>query len=174
MSSGSVARRLPEGGAGAGLVGAAPVRPALDRAAAPPLRLHPLDANSGRMLLQAWIASRGLIALVALLLAVRQGRTLTDMVSNWDVQHFARLAEGGYAAEPGGILMAFFPGLPVILSMFLQLGVPVAITGVVLSLICSMLAALALVRLGGPWAAIVWLFAPTAVFTAVPYTESLF
>jgi hypothetical protein len=28
--------------------------------------------------------------------------------------------------------MAFFPGLPVILSMFLQLGIPVAISGVVL------------------------------------------
>jgi hypothetical protein len=126
------------------------------------------------MVLQAWIASRGLIALVALLLAVRQGRTVTDMVSNWDVQHFARLAEGGYSAEPGGILMAFFPGLSVILTMFLQLGIPVAVTGVVLSLVCSVLAALALVRLGGPWAAIAWLFAPTAVFTAVPYTESLF
>jgi hypothetical protein len=41
-----------------------------------------------------------LIAVVALLLAIRQGRTLTNMVSNWDVQHFARLAEGGYFAEP--------------------------------------------------------------------------
>ena len=29
-------------------------------------------------------------------------------------------------------------------------------------------------RLGGPWAAVAWLFAPTAVFTTVPYTESLF
>ena len=44
-----------------------------DRAAAPPLRLHPLDARSGRMVLQAWIASRGLIALVALLLAMTAG-----------------------------------------------------------------------------------------------------
>jgi Mannosyltransferase (PIG-V) len=138
------------------------------------LRLHRLDLTSGRMVLQAWIASRGLIAVVALVLAVWQGRTLTNMVSNWDVQHFTRLAEGGYYAEPDGTLMAFFPGLPVILSMFLQLGVPVAITGVVLSLICSAVAAVALMRLGGPWAAIIWLFAPTAVFTTVPYTESLF
>ncbi len=36
------------------------------------------------------------------------------------------------------------------------------------------MAAAALIRLGGPWAAIAWLFAPTAVFTTVPYTESLF
>ena len=57
------------------------------------MQLHPLDVRSGRMVVQAWIASRGLIAAVALLLAVQQGRSLTDMVSNWDVQHFAHLAE---------------------------------------------------------------------------------
>ena len=77
-------------------------------------------------------------------------------------------------ADPDGTLMAFFPGLPVIFWLFEQLGVPVAITGVVLSLACSAFAAAALYRLGGPWAAVAWLFAPTAVFTVVPYTESLF
>jgi hypothetical protein len=96
------------------------------------------------------------------------------MVSGWDVQHFTRLAEGGYLAEPGGILMAFFPGLPSLLHAFLLLGIPVAVSGVVLSTVCSGIAAAALVRLGGPWAAAAWLFAPTAVFTVVPYTESLF
>jgi len=123
---------------------------------------------------QAWLGSRLLIVLVALLLAVREGRTVTDMVSGWDVQHFTKLAEGGYFAEPNGMLMAFFPGLPSILRLFLTLGVPVAIGGVVLSTVCSAVAALALVRLGGPWAAVAWLFAPVAVFTVVPYTESLF
>jgi hypothetical protein len=138
------------------------------------VKLHPLDARSGRMVIQAWIASRGLIAMVALLIAVRDHRSLTDLVSNWDVRHFTRLAEGGYFAEPDGILMAFFPALPAILRGFLALGVPVVIAGVVLSSACSALAAAALIRLGGPWAAIAWLFAPTAVFTTVPYTESLF
>ena len=38
----------------------------------------------------------------------------------------------------------------------------------------SAVAAAALLRLGGPWAAVAWLFAPTAVFTTVPYTESVF
>jgi hypothetical protein len=95
-------------------------------------------------------------------------------VSKWDVQHFAELAVSGYFAEPNGTLMAFFPGWPLILSVFAQLGVPVAIGGVVLSTACSAVAAAALYRLGGPWAAVAWLFAPTAVFTMVPYTESLF
>jgi hypothetical protein len=70
--------------------------------------------------------------------------------------------------------MAFFPGLPALLALGLGLGVPVAVTGVVVSLACSAVAAAALYRLGGPVAAVAWLFAPTAVFTTVPYTESLF
>ena len=60
------------------------------------------------------------------------------------------------------------------LSIGLNLGIPVALTGVVVSLAGSAVAAAALLRLGGPWAAVAWLFAPTAVFTTVPYTESLF
>jgi hypothetical protein len=132
------------------------------------------SSSPGRIVIQAWLASRGLIVAVALLLAVVQHRTLTNMVSNWDVEHFSKLAAGGYFADPNGTLMAFFPGLPVIFSLFSQLGVPVAITGVVLSTVCSAIAAAALYRLGGPWAAVAWLFAPTAVFTMVPYTESLF
>ena len=129
---------------------------------------------SGRLVVQAWVLSRGLIALVALLLAVFKGVDLVNQVSNWDVQHFARLATGGYLAEPDGQLMAFFPGLPAILGSFARLGVPIWLTGLLLAAVCSALAAAALVRLGGPWAAIGWLFAPTAVFTTVPYTESLF
>ncbi len=125
-------------------------------------------------MVQAWLASRGLIALVALVLGIVEGRSLTDMVSNWDVQHFVRLAEGGYRAEPDNLLMAFFPGLSVLLALFGQVGVAPAVSGVILSTVCSGLAAAALYRLGGTWAAVAWLFAPTAVFTTVPYTESLF
>jgi len=131
-------------------------------------------SSPGRTVIQAWLASRGLILAVALLLAVVQHQTLSDMVSNWDVQHFARLAAGGYFAEPNGTLMAFFPGWPLILSLFGHLGMPVPISGVILSTACSAVAAAALYRLGGPWTAVAWLFAPTAVFTVVPYTESLF
>jgi Mannosyltransferase (PIG-V) len=115
-----------------------------------------------------------MIFAVALVLALVEHRTLSNLVSNWDVQHFANLAAGGYLAEPDGTLMAFFPGWPAILWLFDQLGVPVAISGVIISTTCSAVAAVALYRLGGRWAAVAWLFAPTAVFTVVPYTESLF
>ena len=139
---------------------------------APPAAAPSRDGT--RLVVQAWLASRGLIALVALVLAVTTGRTVTDMVSNWDVQHFARLAAGGYWADADGTLMAFFPGFPGLLALGLAVGVPVAVTGVVVSLACSAVAAGALTRLGGPAAAVAWLFAPTAVFTVVPYTESMF
>ena len=131
-------------------------------------------SSPGRVVVQAWLASRGMIFTVALVLAVVQHRTLPNMVSNWDVQHFGNLAAGGYLAEPDGTLMAFFPGWPTILWLSDQLGVPVAISGVIISTACSAVAAAALYRLGGQWAAVAWLFAPTAVFTVVPYTESLF
>lgn len=130
--------------------------------------------GGGRLVVQAWLASRGLIAAVALLLAVTKHYSLGDQVSNWDVQHFVRLAEGGYLAEPDHQLMAFFPGLPLILGGLAHLGVPIVLTGVLLAGVGSAVAAAALLRLGGPWAAVGWLFAPTAVFTTVPYTESLF
>jgi hypothetical protein len=128
----------------------------------------------GRIVVQAWLASRGLIALVALVLAVAEHRRLGEMVMNWDARHFENLANRGYLGEPDGILMAFFPGLPAVLSLGLSLGIPIALTGVIVSLAGSAVAAAALLRLGGRWAAVAWLFAPTAVFTTVPYTESLF
>ncbi|HLL63800.1 MAG TPA: hypothetical protein VK401_12175 [Propionibacteriaceae bacterium] len=130
--------------------------------------------SDGRIVIQAWLASRGLIAAVALVLAVVEGRSVSEMVSNWDVRHFENLATNGYLGEPDGTLMAFFPGLPTLLALGLAVGLPIQVSGVLLSLAGSAVAAAALLRLGGPWAAVAWLFAPTAVFTAVPYTESLF
>ncbi|MDN5761159.1 MAG: hypothetical protein L0H41_02415 [Microlunatus sp.] len=127
-----------------------------------------------RTILQAWIASRGLIALVALLLAVTQGWGIADVVDQWDVEHFTNLATNGYFGRADGTLMAFFPGLPALLRLGLMLGLPIWVSGVVISAVCSYLAASALARLGGPVAAVAWLFAPTAVFTVVPYTEALF
>lgn len=131
-------------------------------------------AADRRTVLQAWIASRALIALVALLLAVQQGRSVPDMVDQWDVEHFTNLALNGYLGRADGTLMAFFPGLPALLWLGLAVGIPIWVSGVVISAACSYAAASALARLGGPVAAVAWLFAPTAVFTVVPYTEALF
>lgn len=136
------------------------------------MRLARLDPVTTRMVVQGWLASRGLIVIVALLLAIYRDGDVLEMVNHWDALHYGALAEHGYLDDPKR--MAFFPGLPLLLAGGLALGIPYAITGVVLGLLGSALAALALARLGGPWAAIAWLFAPTAVFTVVPYSEALF
>lgn len=133
-----------------------------------------LTDRGRRTVLQAWLASRGLIALVALLLAVFRGHSVSDMVDQWDVEHFTNLAMNGYLGRADGTLMAFFPGLPALLRLGVEIGVPIYVSGVIIAAICSYLAATALARLGGPVAAVAWLFAPTAVFTTVPYTEALF
>ncbi len=126
-------------------------------------------------MVQAWLASRGLIALVALLLRCPSGARVSTMVSNWDVQHFGELAAGGYFCRPDRDADGVLPR---------PAGAAAGRAGdrradpghrhVLIATLGSILAAAALARLGGPWAAVAWLFAPTAVFTTVPYTESLF
>lgn len=125
----------------------------------------------GRFAVQAWIASR-LVLLTALLAqAVILGRTLPAMLSNWDVVHFVEIADQGYQIKND---VAFFPGLPLLFRAGMALGVPPVATGVVVSLVCSGLAAWALYRIAGPFAAAAWSFAPMAVFSFVPYTEAPF
>lgn len=109
--------------------------------------------------------------LVALALMRFQGYALASMFGNWDVAHFVAIATGGYAS---GNDVAFFPGWPLVLRGGLLLGIPALVTGTVAALLASAVAAAALYRIGGAPAAIAWLLAPAAVFTMVPYTESLF
>lgn len=99
------------------------------------------------------------------------GRPLAVALSGWDVQHFEAIARAGYA-DPQNV--AFFPALPAILRAGAQVGIPMALTGVILSTIGAALAAWALFRLEGAVAASLWLVAPMAVFTLVPYTEAPF
>ncbi|WP_051208230.1 mannosyltransferase family protein [Propionicicella superfundia] len=125
-----------------------------------------------QLVAQAWAGSRLLIALAAAyVLATRPDLTLRGILQTWDVVHFIRIAEDGYVAANS---QAFFPGLPLLLRAGSAVGIDPVVGGVLLSLIGSVLATWALYRLGGPGAAIAWLLAPTAVFTVVGYTESLF
>lgn len=146
-----------------------PARPA-DRPARPD-RIDPAGP-SALVVAQAWLGSRLIVLLLAVTLAMAQGQTLTRVLDNWDADLYGKIARDGYLAHENS--MAFFPGLPALMSAGLQLGAPTAITGLVVSGIGSALAAAALTRLANSWVALAWLFAPTAVFTVVPYTESLF
>lgn len=124
-----------------------------------------------RLVVQVWLGTRLLFALAAVAVAVVGRRGLDTVVAQWDVLHFALIARDGYANPQE---MAFFPGLPLVLRAGTLVGLPMVVTGTVLALACSLAAALALGRLGGTWAAVAWLLAPTGVFTAVPYTEAPF
>lgn len=128
-----------------------------------------------RVVAQAWLGSRLLLLLAALYAAWVSGRTAAELVSGWDVQHFLLIAREGYV-KPQEV--AFFPGLPLLLRAAGAVGLPMEVAGVALSVAASGFAAWALYRLGGPRAGVVaaaaWLLAPTAVFTVVGYTESLF
>ncbi|GAA1397956.1 hypothetical protein [Luteococcus peritonei] len=124
-----------------------------------------------RLVVRLWLVSRLLLAVVAVLAMLTQRRTLRQVLSAWDVAHFEAIARNGYAET---IDRAFFPALPLLLRAAGQMGLPMYLSGAVLALGCSLLAALALLRLGGPVAAGLWLFAPTTVFTAVAYTEAPF
>lgn len=127
------------------------------------------------LLAQVFLLSRLAMAVVGGIVMIRNRRTFTDIAANWDVQHFMEIARQGYKnpTDP-----AFFPGWPLVLGRVRDLGIPMDRGGMVISVALSIVAALALYRLAGPklgpWAAGLWLIAPTAIFTVVPYTESLF
>lgn len=123
------------------------------------------------LVVQVWLATRLIFALLAVWLAVQGRRSIESVVVQWDVAHFLLIANEGYANPQE---MAFFPGLPLLLRGATALGLSPVLVGCTLALVCSLAAAFALRRLYGPWAAIAWLLAPTAVFTAVPYTEAPF
>jgi hypothetical protein len=99
------------------------------------------------------------------------GFTFHNAVGRWDVQHYITIANQGYE-NPND--MAFFPGLPLLLKALNNFEVPMEYAGVLLSLLASGIAAAALGRMYGSIAAVLWLIAPTAVFTTVGYTEALF
>ncbi len=125
-----------------------------------------------RLVVQAWVGSRLLVVIAAVIVLITQPQSRLDqMLRNWDVIHFIKISQEGYLAANSE---AFFPGLPVLLRLGATMGVDEVVTGLALSAIGSILASWALYRLGGPLAAVAWLLAPTAVFTVVGYTESLF
>ncbi|EGY77617.1 mannosyltransferase family protein [Cutibacterium avidum] len=128
-------------------------------------------ADDGRLVAQTWLGSRAILFIVAVVGMAGYHRTFSQVTGNWDVQHFMSIARNGYA-DP--LEMAFFPGLPALLKVGSLIGLPMEVTGVLLGLVGSALAAWALFRIGGTVPACLWLIAPTAVFTVVGYTESPF
>lgn len=128
-------------------------------------------SSGARLVVQAWLGTRLVLALVFVTILLTTGRSFEETLGNWDAAHYLAIAESGYADETK---YAFFPGWPLVLRLVGLTGLPLVVVGSVLALVFSAAAAAALYRLAGTAAAAAWLFAPTAIFTAVPYSESLF
>lgn len=123
------------------------------------------------LVLTVWLATRLILFVTAFVVMQRTGDSLETVAGNWDVQHYLGIARSGYADAQN---MAFFPGLPLLMRAFGTLGLSMTLTAALLSNLAALAAALALARMGGPFAACAWLLAPMAVFTSVPYTEAVF
>lgn len=147
------------------------------------MRLGPGDWQAIRL----WAGWRLAVAVLGaatggLIYAGESGYSWSDRWYHWDVVHFVGIAQNGYAGEPTGVPNeAFLPGLPLLMRAGAALGVPEVTTGVAVSALASLVAAVALLRLAeravpgsGPTTLLVWFLAPTAVFLAAPYTEALF
>lgn len=113
--------------------------------------------------------------------------TYVELWNRWDTRWFESIAVYGYVGpyvsdfENFEYNVAFFPGVPMIMRAGTALGLSATATGIVISLIASLLAAAALVRLSqsagdrrARYAAVAFLVAPTAVFLTAAYTEALF
>jgi len=126
---------------------------------------------NARLVAKVWLLSRLMIAAVGVAVMVGEHIDVGTLLRRWDVLHFMAIASDGYADPTSA---AFFPGLPLLLRAGSVIGLPMELTGVLVSLAGSALAAAALYKMFGAPAACLWLIAPTAVFTAVGYTEAAF
>ena len=143
----------------------------LERSTVSPTVKPVTPADDPVLVRRTWIGTRILLGLTLVLVMAAKDLSFVQATGNWDVKHFVNIARHGYA-DP--LEMAFFPGLPAIMHAGSWIGLPPEITGVVVALVCSGLAAAALYRIGGAVPAMLWLIAPTAAFTTIGYTEAPF
>lgn len=128
------------------------------------------------------------IASYIYLILAAPGRTedaILDRFNRYDSYNFMDIAKYGYDGRPDDPdaprLVAFFPGLPLLLRS-LHLVIPdLRLALVLISLVASAVVAVALSRLSesyregsGPWAVLAFFLSPFAVFLLAGYTEALF
>lgn len=116
------------------------------------------------------------------------GRTeapLLDRLTPWDAENFITIAQYGYAGSPGMTdapkLVAFFPGLPLLLRDLHWLVPDYDVLIVLVSFVGNAVVAVALSRLGnsykegaGTWTVLAFFLSPFAVFMWAGYSEAPF
>lgn len=161
------------------------------------IRLPQLSARDGSAL-RLYLLTR--VAVFATVLSggwlfasddARRPVAFLDRWLQWDTHHYRTIAQFGYDGGPGGPtvpLEAFFPGFPIAMRIVHELGgVGYVTAGLLISLVCGAVAALALGRIAAhevgegeagdrlaERTVLLFLLAPSAVFLAAAYTEALF
>jgi len=125
-----------------------------------------------------------LVAIVANWTVLTGNLSLGAYASLWD--HFeslwyADIASNGYVGEGQfQYNTAYFPGTALVMRGGLLLGIQPAVTALVVALIASAAASLALAKIAeargvsSRWTVLAWLIAPTTVFMVAPWSEAPF
>ena len=139
-----------------------------------------------------WLATRVLVLGAAAagswaaLTAGDAGNAYLALWRQWDTNWFESIAVYGYvgpyvnAFQDFHYNVAFFPGYPMFMEVGSWAGIAPVATGLAVSFVASLVAALAVARLTagvggrGIWGATAFLVAPTALFLSAAYTEALF
>lgn len=159
-----------------------------DRSALSPSRLlsRLLPRPGDRTALLIWFFWH--VATYIYMVLAGPGRTedpILHRLTRWDSENFIAIAEYGYDGPPGmedaPKLVAFFPGIPLLLRYLHPLIPDWRLAIVLLSLVASAVVAVALSRLSdsyregtGTWTVLAFFLSPFAVFMLAGYSEAPF
>lgn len=137
--------------------------------------------------LVVWALTRlGIIAVAALaqwqVLGTNLGiGTYAGLWDHFESLWYEDIARNGYIGEGQfQYNAAYFPGTALVMRGGLFLGLEPAVTGMLVALVSSAAAAVALTRIAehrgvnGWWTSLAWLIAPTTVFVVAPWSEAPF
>ncbi|GGK71539.1 hypothetical protein Sme01_26330 [Sphaerisporangium melleum] len=145
-----------------------------------------LTDRTDRAALLIWLCSHAGFLIYAYLAA--PGRTtdpFLNRLTRWDAENFIAIAEWGYDGPPGmqdsAKLPAFFPGMALLIRLLQPIVHDGRLATVLISLVASAVAAVALSRLAehtfkgsGTFAVAALFLSPFAAFLYTGYSESLF
>jgi Gpi18-like mannosyltransferase len=139
-----------------------------------------------------WLSSRFIIAVTMLLIAPllpapANGNAVTfswDVFTAWDSVWYQQIATNGYQPSDNGALYstAFFPLFPLIIRIFMNLGLPFAVAGTLINNFAFLGALIILYfwvndsygKSAARWATAVLAWCPYSLYGTVVYTEGLF
>jgi hypothetical protein len=157
--------------------------------------------STARLLLEvlapglSYLAVREIGLLLLGWMTARNGTTITKALTSWDGQWYLGIASGGYTGVPAGMTdafgrrtantpLAFFPGYPALVRWVGDLpGVGLVAGAFTVSLVCGVICAYGLARLGrhvngskvtGLILVVLFAASPMAIALSMAYSEALF